>query len=166
MHFQTYRRAPPFGFYVKKIVNVKFFGNSKKKSQKWTTQELSNIARNKVMKNQPIQGIPGGLLYDNQSGGIVLIPPPCRIGLNPVFKANSGIFHYEKWQLDSKEQHGFNLYHDFFHTSGVLKNIVQCGELWRVRVILVLKVWKFWFINDQQGNRIPNFSMSEEKRID
>ena len=46
------------------------------------------------------------------------------MGLNAVFKAKSGIFHYEKWQLDSKEQHGFNLYHDFFHTSEVLKNIV------------------------------------------
>ena len=48
----------PFGLYVEKIVDVKFFGNFKKKSQKWTTQELSNIARNKVMKNQPIQGVP------------------------------------------------------------------------------------------------------------
>ena len=40
------------------VVDVKFFGNFKKKFQKWPTQDLSNIERNKVMKNQPIQGIP------------------------------------------------------------------------------------------------------------
>ena len=57
--------------YVKKIVDVKFFGNFKKKSQKWTTRELFNIARNKVTKNQPIQGIPRGLLYDIQLRVIV-----------------------------------------------------------------------------------------------
>ena len=51
----------PFGLYVKKIVDVKFFGYFNKKSQERTTQELSNIARNKVMKNQPIQGIPRGI---------------------------------------------------------------------------------------------------------
>ena len=39
------------------------------------------------MKNEPIQGIPRGLLYDNQSGGIVLIPPPCRIGLKVLFSS-------------------------------------------------------------------------------
>ena len=33
------------------------------------------------MKNQPIQGIPRGLAYDNQPGGVDLTPP-CRIGLN------------------------------------------------------------------------------------
>jgi len=60
---------------MEKIVDVKFFGNFKKKSQKWPTQDLSNIDRNKVMKNQPIQGIPQGLVYDNPSGGIDLIPP-------------------------------------------------------------------------------------------
>ena len=58
MHFYMYRRVPPFGLYMEKIVNLEFFGNFKKKSQKWTTQAISNIARNKVMKNQPIQGIP------------------------------------------------------------------------------------------------------------
>ena len=36
----------------------KSFGNFKKKSQKLPTQDLSNIERNKVMKNQPIWGIP------------------------------------------------------------------------------------------------------------
>ena len=66
----------PFGFYVEKIVNVKFFGNFKKKSQKWHTQDLSNIERNKVMKNQPNQGIPQGLVYNNQSRGVNLTPPP------------------------------------------------------------------------------------------
>ena len=51
------QKGPPFGFYVEKIVDVNFFGNFKKKSQKWPTQDLSNIERNKVMKNQPIKGI-------------------------------------------------------------------------------------------------------------
>ena len=60
---------------MEKIVDVKFFGSFKKKSQKWPTQDLSNIERNKVMKNQPIWGIPRGLAYNNQSGGIFLTPP-------------------------------------------------------------------------------------------
>ena len=51
------QKGPPFGLYVEKIVDVKFFGFFKKKSQKWPTQDLSNIERNKVMKNQPIWGI-------------------------------------------------------------------------------------------------------------
>ena len=75
MHW-TYRRVPPFGLYVEKIVDVKFFGFFKKKSQKWPTQDLSNIERNKVMKNQPIWGIPRGLASDNQPGGVFLTPPP------------------------------------------------------------------------------------------
>ena len=65
----------PFGFWMKKVVNVKFFEIFKKKSQKWPTQDLSNIERNKVMKNQPIRGIPRGLAYDNQPGGVFLTPP-------------------------------------------------------------------------------------------
>ena len=56
-------KGPPFGLYVEKIVNVKFFGNFKKKSHKWPTQDLSNIERNKVMKNRPTQGIPRRLVY-------------------------------------------------------------------------------------------------------
>ena len=55
--FLDVQKGPPFGFYVKKIVNVKIFEIFKKKPQKWPTQDLSNIERNKVMKNQPIQGI-------------------------------------------------------------------------------------------------------------
>ena len=51
-------RTYAFGLYVKKIGDVRFFGNFKKKSQKWPTQDLYNIERNKVMKNQPIHGIP------------------------------------------------------------------------------------------------------------
>ena len=65
------QKGPPFGLYVERIVDPKFFGNFKKKSQKWSTQDLSNIERNKVMKNQSIQGIPRGLVYDNQSGGLI-----------------------------------------------------------------------------------------------
>ena len=69
---------------MEKIVDVKFFGNFKKKSQKWPIQDLSNIERNKVMKNQSIRGIPQGLAYNNQPGGVDLTPPPCRIGLNSL----------------------------------------------------------------------------------
>ena len=47
----------------------------KKKSQKWPTQDLSNIERNKVMKNQSIWSIPRGLAYNNQPGGVDLTPP-------------------------------------------------------------------------------------------
>ena len=65
---------PPFGFYVEKIFDVKFFGNFKKKSQKWPTQDLSNIERNKDMKNQPILFILRGLAHNNQPGG--LFDPP------------------------------------------------------------------------------------------
>ena len=83
MHLYTHRRIP-FGLYVEKIVDVKFFGNFKKKSQKWPTQDLYNIERNKVMKNQSIRGIPQGLASDNQPGGINLTPPPCRIGLREL----------------------------------------------------------------------------------
>ena len=61
--------------YVEKIVDVKLFGNFKKKSKKWPTQDLSNIERNKFMKNQFIRGIPLGLAYDNQPGGVNLTPP-------------------------------------------------------------------------------------------
>ena len=55
------------------------FALFKKKSQKWPTQDLSNIERNKVMKNQPIWGIPRGLAYDNLPGGGVFLAPPPRI---------------------------------------------------------------------------------------
>ena len=64
------------GLYVEKSVDVKFFGNFKKKSQKWLTQDVSNTEKNKVIKNQPIWGIPRGLAYHNQSGGVDLTPPP------------------------------------------------------------------------------------------
>ena len=47
-------KGPPFGLCMEKIFDVKFFGIFKKKSQKWPTQDLSNIERKKVMKNQPI----------------------------------------------------------------------------------------------------------------
>ena len=66
---------------MEKIVDAKFFGNFKKKFQKQPTQDLSNIERNKVMKNQPIRGIPRGLAYNKQPGGVDLTPP-CRIGLS------------------------------------------------------------------------------------
>ena len=78
--FLHVQKGPPFGLYVKKIVDVKFFGNFKKKFLKWPTKDLSNIKRNKVMKNQIIRGIPRGLAYNNQPEGVFLTPP-CRIGL-------------------------------------------------------------------------------------
>ena len=53
---------------------MKFFRNFKKKSQK--THDLFNIKRNKVMKNQTIQGIPRGLAYNNQPGGGGQFDPP------------------------------------------------------------------------------------------
>ena len=56
--FLHVQKGPPFGLYMEKIVDVKFFGIFKKKSQKWPTQDLSNIERNKVKKNQHILGIP------------------------------------------------------------------------------------------------------------
>ena len=59
---------------MEKIVDINFFGNFKKKSQKCPTQDVSNIERNKVMKNQSIWGIQPQLLSDNQPGG--KIPPP------------------------------------------------------------------------------------------
>ena len=52
------KRTHLFGLNVEKIVDVNSFGNFKKKYQKWPTQDLSNIERNKFMKNQPIWGIP------------------------------------------------------------------------------------------------------------
>ena len=60
---------------MEKNVDVKFYEIFKKKSQKWPTQDLSNIERNKVMKNQFIRGIPRGLAYDNQPGGGRFDPP-------------------------------------------------------------------------------------------
>ena len=69
---------------MKIIVNIKIFEIFKRKPKKWPTQDLSNVERNKVMKNQPIQGILWRLVHNNQPGGIVLIPSPCRIGLIAV----------------------------------------------------------------------------------
>ena len=88
MHFYMHKRVPPFGLYVEKIVNIKFFGNFKQKSPKWPTKDLSDIERNKFMKNQPVLGIPQGLAYDNQPGGVDLTPPPCRIGLTVFLIVN------------------------------------------------------------------------------
>ena len=38
-------------------------------------QDLFNIEKNKVLKNHPIWGIPRGLAYNNQQGGVDLTPP-------------------------------------------------------------------------------------------
>ena len=63
----------PFGLYVKK-------------SQKWPTQDLSNIGRSKVIKNQPVWGISRGLAYDNQPGGSFW-PPPMQVSIFLRFEA-------------------------------------------------------------------------------
>ena len=47
--FLDVQKGPPFELYVEKNNDVKFFGNFKKKSQKWPIQDLSNIESNKVM---------------------------------------------------------------------------------------------------------------------
>ena len=52
--FLHIQKGPSFGLYVEKIVDEIFFENFKKKSQKWPIQDLSNIERYIVMKNQPI----------------------------------------------------------------------------------------------------------------
>ena len=72
----------------------KIFGFFKKKSKKWPTQDLSNIERNKVMKNQPIWSIPWGLAYNNQ---VFLTPPPCRIGLIKRFIQIQADLHFFIW---------------------------------------------------------------------
>ena len=52
-----YKRVPS-GLYEEKIVDGKLFGNFKRKTPNWPNQDLSNKEqRNKVMKNQHIQGI-------------------------------------------------------------------------------------------------------------
>ena len=61
---------------MEKIVDEKFLGNFKTKSQKWANKDLSNIERNKDMKNQPIWAIPRGLTYNNQPGGFFFDPLP------------------------------------------------------------------------------------------
>ena len=58
----------------------KIFWKFQKEMPKMAYQELSNIERNKVMKNQPIRCVPRGLAYHNQPGGFDLTPP-CKIGL-------------------------------------------------------------------------------------
>ena len=50
-------------------LRIKVITTFKKRSRKWLTHDLSNIEWNKVMKNQPIWGIPRGLASDNQPGG-------------------------------------------------------------------------------------------------
>ena len=72
--FLHVQKGPPFGFCMKKIVNVKSFEIFKQNPQKLPTQDLSNVERNKAMKNQLIQGILWRLVHNNQPGGIVLIP--------------------------------------------------------------------------------------------
>ena len=43
---------------LEQIVDAEMYEIFKKESQKWPIQDLSTIKRNKIMKNQPIQGIP------------------------------------------------------------------------------------------------------------
>ena len=75
----------------------------KKNPQKWLTQDLSNVKRNKVMKNQPIQGILWRLAFNNQPGAIVLIPP-YRIGSN-WYSDKKIIFRNMKMILGLENRH-------------------------------------------------------------
>ena len=76
-------------FFLKFLIFQKFWKNSfswkilkfLEKFQKWPPQDFSNIARNKVTKNQPIQGIQQRLTYDNQQGRWSIRLPPYKIGL-------------------------------------------------------------------------------------
>ena len=151
---------------MEKILNVKCFGNLNKKSQKWPPQDLSNIERNKVMKNQPIQGILWRLVHNNQPGGIVLIPP-CRIGLKGTkihrtyllkvkFKSNILLLggkyytclsprmkHIEiVWCWDNYKQH-FNiklfLHHPSLTTSYQSVKSCFCHQLWSDNRLIILK---------------------------
>ena len=54
-----------------KILEKLIFVKILKKFQKWPLQDFSNIARNKVTKNQPIWGIQRRLTYDNRQGGSI-----------------------------------------------------------------------------------------------
>ena len=65
------RRVPPLDCMWKKLSTQIFLETSKNNSK----NGLSNFERNKVMKNQPIRGIPRGLAYNNQAGGVDLTPP-------------------------------------------------------------------------------------------
>ena len=96
-------------FFLKFFIFWKFWKNSfswkilkfSKKFQKWPLQDFSNIARNKVTKNQPIWGIQRRLTYDNRQGGGQFDPPPCKIGLRAsqqwirpiIHSTSSGTIH-------------------------------------------------------------------------
>ena len=64
-------------FFLKFLIFRKFWKNSfswkilkfLEKFQKWPPQDFSNIARNKITKNQPIRDIQQILMYDNRQGG-------------------------------------------------------------------------------------------------
>ena len=68
MHFYTYRRVPLW-IVCGQNCRRKNFWKFQKEIPKKPTQDLSNIERNKVMKNQLIWDIPQGLAYNNQPGG-------------------------------------------------------------------------------------------------
>ena len=62
-----------------KICRNENFWNFQKKFQKWPVQDSSNIARNKLIKNQPIWGTHQWAANDKPPRGGVS-PPPCRVG--------------------------------------------------------------------------------------
>ena len=70
--------------FLKFFIFWKFWKNSfswkilkfSKKFQKWPLQDFSNIARNKVTKNQSIWGIQRRITYDIRQGGGSIWPPP------------------------------------------------------------------------------------------
>ena len=64
-----------------KICRRENFWNFQKKFQKWPVQDSSNIARNKLIKNQPVWGTHRWVANDKPPKGGVSHPPPCKIGL-------------------------------------------------------------------------------------
>ena len=69
-----------------KICRRENFWNFQKKIQKWPVQDSSNIARNKLIKNQPVWGTHWWAANDKPPRGGVSPPPPCKIGLKRRIK--------------------------------------------------------------------------------
>ena len=71
-----------------KYLRSKISRRFEKNSEKWICQDLLDIERNKVMKNEPISCIRQKSTREKpQGGGGTLCPPPCKIGLKINFKS-------------------------------------------------------------------------------
>ena len=76
-----------------KICRRKNFWNFQKKFQKWPVQDSSNIARNKLIKNQPVWGTHQWAANNK---------PPCRIGLIGTLKLIALCMPYGIWIITLK----------------------------------------------------------------